>query len=525
MRVLIADDDRTSTTILSRKLTHWGFEILVANDGTAAWNIIEEANPPLAILDWMMPGIDGLELCRRIRRHPIFANMYLVLLTARESKDDMIFGLDAGADNYLVKPFDPEELRARLQSGVRLVETSAETERLFGAISSILIGIDATGRVTRWNSAAQETFGPKPTEIIGQPLMECGIGWTAPELITRALSQPTPVRLDRVPFNDREGRRRLVDLTVTTMQRGPGRRDGFVLLGAEATERHILEEQLRQAQKLEGIGQLAAGIAHEINTPLQYVGDNIRFLQDAYSSMSALLHTILEMCRAQENGQVDPAMEQLARQLPELAERADLAYLTDEIPSSIAQSLEGVQRVSQIVQAMKDFSHPGTKTKIAVDLNKAIQTTVTVARNELKYVAETKVELDPNLPFVPCLPSEINQVLLNLLINAAHAVNDAVRERGETRGVITVSTHNMGDAVEIRVSDTGTGIPEHVRSRVFEPFFTTKEVGRGTGQGLALAHTAIVKKHGGEIWFDTEVGKGTTFFIRLPLALSPAQVA
>jgi len=521
MRVLIADDDRTSTTILSRKLTHWGFDVLVANDGTTAWKIINEANPPLAILDWMMPGIDGLELCRRIRRHPIFANMYLVLLTARESKDDMIFGLDAGADNYLVKPFDPEELRARLQSGVRLVETTEETERLFAAISSILIGIDAGGRVTRWNSAAQETFGPKPADVIGQPLMECGIEWAAPELITKALAQPTPVRLDRVPFTDRQGRRRLLDLTVTTMQRGPGRRDGFVLLGSEATERHILEEQLRQAQKLEGIGQLAAGIAHEINTPLQYVGDNIRFLQDAFTSMSALLQAILELRQWQQPDKQGLLLDKLA----ELAERADLAYLAEEIPSSIAQSLEGVQRVSQIVQAMKDFSHPGTKTKIAVDLNRAIQTTITVARNELKYVAETKVDLDPDLPFVPCLPGEINQVLLNLLINAAHAVTAAVRERGQTRGLITVSTHNLGDAVEIRVSDTGTGIPEHIRSHIFEPFFTTKEVGRGTGQGLALAHTAIVKKHGGEIWFETEVGKGTTFFIRLPLALTPVQAA
>jgi PAS domain S-box-containing protein len=433
----------------------------------------------------------------------------------------MIFGLDAGADNYLVKPFDPEELRARLQGGVRLVEITAETERLFGAISSILIGVDATGRVTRWNSAAQETFGPKPAEVIGRPLMESGIEWAAPELVTRALQQPAPVRLEKVPFVDREGRRRLVDLTVTTVQRGPGRRDGFVLLGSEATERHILEEQLRQAQKLEGIGQLAAGIAHEINTPLQYVGDNVRFLQDSYANMLPLMEAIVELARAPRDGDATRAIDTLVQ----LAERADLSFLVEEIPASIAQSLEGVQRVSQIVQAMKDFSHPGTKTKIAVDLNRAIHTTVTVARNELKYVADTKIELDPDLPFVPCLPGEINQVLLNVLINAAHAVNDAVRERGEARGLITVSTHTVGDAVEIRVSDNGTGIPEHIRSRVFEPFFTTKEVGRGTGQGLALAHTAIVKKHGGEIWFETEVGKGTTFFIRLPLALSPAQVA
>jgi signal transduction histidine kinase len=166
---------------------------------------------------------------------------------------------------------------------------------------------------------------------------------------------------------------------------------------------------------------------------------------------------------------------------------------------------------------MKEFSHP-SDAKLAVDINRAIETTMIVAQNELKYVADTRTDLDRDLPLVPCLPGEVNQAVLNLLINAAHAIADVVRDSPGTKGLITVSTHRVDGWAEIRVTDTGTGIPAEARARVFDPFFTTKEVGRGTGQGLAIAHAVIVKKHRGQIWFETADGRGTTFFVRLPLA-------
>jgi PAS domain S-box-containing protein len=522
MRVLIADDDRIGAALLSRKLHDWGFAVQVATDGEQAWDLLVRTRPSLVLLDWMMPGIDGIELCRRIRRDADLAQAYVVLLTGRDGRDDLISGLDAGADNYLVKPFDPEELRARLQTAVRVVQSMTEAERLLGAISSVLIGIDVAGHITRWNTAAQDTFGIRAVDVIGEHLATCGIRWADPAIVSNALIEPqTPVRLSNVVFLDSAGRRRLMDVTITTMRRTPGFREGFVLLGTEVTERHTLEEQLRQAHKLEGIGQLAAGVAHEINTPMQYVGDNIRFLQDAHASMAGVLQAVVDVCASRQAGDLTERLDQLERE----AAGADLPYLMSEIPCSIEQSLQGVHHVSRIVQAMKDFSHPGTDAKIAVDVNRAIETTVTVARNELKYIADTNLSLDPALPLVLCLPGELNQVLLNLLINAAHAVGDALRERGAARGVITVSTHHTGESVEIRIADTGTGIPADVASRIFEPFFTTKEVGRGTGQGLALAHNVIVKKHGGEIWFETEVGKGTTFFIRLPATAAAARAA
>jgi signal transduction histidine kinase len=182
-----------------------------------------------------------------------------------------------------------------------------------------------------------------------------------------------------------------------------------------------------------------------------------------------------------------------------------------------------VQRVSKIVGAMKEFSHPGTGEKTAVDLNRAIESTLTVATNEWKYVAEVATDLDAALPPVVCLPGEFNQVILNMVVNASHAIGDVVGDGGKGKGTITVSTRHDGDDVEIRIRDSGTGMPEHIRARIFDPFFTTKGVGRGTGQGLAIAHSVIVDKHGGTIQVESEVGKGTTFILRLPIQPAVAE--
>jgi signal transduction histidine kinase len=279
-------------------------------------------------------------------------------------------------------------------------------------------------------------------------------------------------------------------------------------------ERHMIELQLRQAQKLEAIGQLAAGIAHEINTPAQYVGDNTRFLRDSFDSISRALHVYGELLRDVKNNAVTP---DLVARVEQSLTANDLPYLFEQIPAAIRESLEGVERVNRIVRAMKEFSHPGGKEMAPADLNKAIETTVTVARNEWKYVAETQLDLDPSLPPIPCFIAELNQAILNLVVNAAHAIGDVVKQSPGTKGTITVRTRRDGSHVEIRVSDTGTGIPESVRPRIFEPFFTTKEVGKGTGQGLSIVYGSIVKRHGGQVSFETEVGKGTTFILRVPI--------
>ena len=288
----------------------------------------------------------------------------------------------------------------------------------------------------------------------------------------------------------------------------------FILTGADVTDRKSLEQQLRQAQKLEAIGQLASGIAHEINTPTQYVRDNTGFLKDSWQAIANLLQISQTMRQQAETGSVAKA---LLEEFDRAVRDGDLEYVLQEVPRALDQSLDGVQRVAKIVKAMKDFSHPGSQEKTATDINKAIESTVAVARHEWKYLAELVLDLQPDLPLVPCLVGEFNQVILNLIINAAHAIAAAAVEGLRESGTITIGTRCEGEWVEVSVKDTGTGIPNHLRSRIFEPFFTTKPVGQGTGQGLALSHTAIVKHHEGQIWFESEVGRGSTFFVRLPL--------
>ena len=281
----------------------------------------------------------------------------------------------------------------------------------------------------------------------------------------------------------------------------------------DTTERKALHHQLLQAQKLESIGQLAAGIAHEINTPTQYIGDNIRFLKDAFADLGKLLsyYSLLLDAVRQKGAGLDSLKETI-----ECIGRIDADFLLHEIPGSIEQALEGVNRVATLVSAMKEFSHPGTKEKSMVNLNKSIESTITVARNEWKYVADMETDYDSSLPAIPCLPGEINQVILNLIVNAAHAIGDVVAKDGGRKGKITIQTRRLDAGAEIRIQDTGTGIPRKIQARIFDPFFTTKQVGKGTGQGLAIARSVIVDKHDGSIHFETEEGRGTTFIIRLP---------
>jgi PAS domain S-box-containing protein len=288
----------------------------------------------------------------------------------------------------------------------------------------------------------------------------------------------------------------------------------IVGLTEDVTARKQMETELRQAQRLEAIGSLSAGIAHEINTPIQYVGDNIRFLQEGFDDLATLLDGYAELQEAIGAG---GAPEDLVERLRASAEEMDLEYILEEIPRAAAQSLEGVERVAEIVRAMKEFSHPGSSEKTPIDVNKSLQSTLTVARNEWKYLAELVLELDPDLPPVPCYPSELNQAVLNIVINAAHAIGDVVGDGTEDRGTLTVRTLLRDGCAEIQIQDSGSGIPGEVQRRIFDPFFTTKEVGRGTGQGLTLAHSVIVDKHGGSLHFETAAGRGTTFFIRLPL--------
>ena len=392
-----------------------------------------------------------------------------------------------------------------------------EAEELLDSLPTILIGLAQDLRITRWNLMAGKVFSHPAEEACGKPLDTVKIPWDGDRVrlgLERCRADGMSVRLDDLSFVRANGKEGVLGLAINPRLRDGDVFLGFTIMGADITERKMLEKQLAQAQKLRSIGQLASGIAHEINTPTQYVGDNIRFLKDAFEDLIVVLQGDEELLAAARGGVVSA---ELIRRLQDGRERADLEYLVSEVPVAIQHTLEGVERISKIVRAMKDFAHPGREEKAPADLNQIIDSTVTVARNEWKYVADMQTDFDRSLPPVLCHPAEIGQVILNLVINAAHAIEDVVKQGRAAKGGITIATRRRDGWAEIRISDTGGGIPENIRHRIFDPFFTTKEIGRGTGQGLAICYPVIVGKHGGRITFDSEVGRGTTFTIGLPL--------
>ena len=303
------------------------------------------------------------------------------------------------------------------------------------------------------------------------------------------------------PYEIRSLTRRLQGLILgleeTVEQRTSDLRGKTIQLQAEMHQRMELETQLIHAQKMEAVGQLASGIAHEINSPSQFANDNILFLKDAVEGFIA------------EIDQTDKAPDE-----------KEILFLKENAPQAVEQASEGISRITTIVKSMKNFAYRDANSeKKSNDLNQAIRATSVVATNEWKYHAELQMKLDETLPMVPCNIGEINQVVLNLIVNGAHAIRDRFQEN--QKGTLIVSTKHYPDSecVVISISDNGGGIPTDVQERIFEPFFTTKEVGVGTGQGLAIAHNVIVKSHGGQIWFESTHGEGTTFFIKLLMNL------
>lgn len=527
--ILVVDDNAINLQVVGAILEEAvDCELVFVSSGQQALRAMKEWQPVLVLLDIMMPGLDGYEVCKRLKADPETADTPVIYITAKTEEQDILMGFATGAVDYITKPFRADELLARVRThlglamATRQIKAQAaeirQSEIWFKALFrespvSILIHDKDTGAIIDANPQAYQAYGFSSLEDLQNTHF-----WTDPPYSQADAMAWMQRSLQEGPqffewMNQTAGGQVFWERVCLR----PIQLDGverILVVGVDITERKQLEAErelmqikLMQTGRLEAVGQLAAGIAHEINNPVQFIGDNTTFVRDALPD----LLNLAECVKASLQEHVDGTA--LVESLQTALANIDLEFLREEIPQALAQSLDGVQRVKRIVNAMREFAHPDSEERVLVDLNACVRNSAAITRSVWEPIAEMTLQLSDDLPPVNGFTGAINQVLTNIIINAAHAIEES-RETGP--GQIVIRTLASAGHVEIRIQDTGGGIPPDIQSRVFDPFFTTKEIGKGTGQGLSLARNIIAKDHGGQIEFESEPGKGTTFVVRLP---------
>ncbi|MEM7305357.1 MAG: response regulator [Planctomycetota bacterium] len=554
-RILLVDDVPSNLFLLEKLLQSPHRELIRANSGEEALVELERYDFAVVLLDIQMPGMDGFEVAERMREMEGHRDVPIIFITGNENEEFRFRGYEAGAVDYLRKPFQLEilrskirvfcemyenrrvierqldevrhhkerleaEIRERERAEVDLARSDALFKNFMARVPAATSIKDADGRYVYVNEGFCAAFGTTQLQCTGKTDREL---WP-PVVADRIRSKDADVLASggesevEEELPGAEGARPWLAVRFALNTRS-GDDDVLGTIALDLSERRRLEQQLASAQRVEALGQLAGGIAHEINTPTQYVSDNTQFLRSVFEDLGEALARI----HALAEGAGDPA-ERLA-QIAEAVQDGDLVQLLEEAPHALHQSGEGLNHIGEMIRAMREFSLPTSMDRSPTDVNQAIRTTATIARAEWGNVASLELDLAPELPLVPCFAGDFNQVVLNLLLNASHAVAEAIGDEREQKGAITISTRADDTHVEIRIADTGAGIPRHVRHRVFEPFFTTKALGLGTGQGLPLVHSVVTSAHGGTVDFETEEGHGTTFRIRLPLVVPSSRAA
>lgn len=395
----------------------------------------------------------------------------------------------------------------------RLYLSEVRLHKIIETANDAFVVTGTSGKIIVWSSKAEVLFGWTAEQVLGKDIRVV-LGIMALSNLMTESAVNTMIQKQngkRIEIKAFHRNRTLIPLEASISAMDFNGETTLNIFLHDISARNTMQTQLLHAQKMQGIGELAAGIAHEINTPTQYVGDNVRFLKDSFQELGGFL-SCLEIIRDQQTVSARSQKELLT-----LSESTDLSYLRAEIPAAIEQASDGIRRIGEITLAMKEFSHPGTRLKEEADLPHLIENSVTVCRNEWKYVAELLTEFDPELTTIQCLPNELSQVFVILIVNAAQAIAETRDRSADHLGKIAIRTKQCGSWAEIFVADNGPGIPAANLQRIFEPFFTTKEVGKGTGQGLAIAHSVVVEKHGGSLSVSSQFGEGTTFIVRLPI--------
>jgi len=513
------------------------YDYLEAGNGKEALKLLETEQPVLVILDIMMPVMNGLDTLKVMKEQGCLETTNVLVYTASADQTIHLEMLAIGAMDVLNKTAPMEELNARIGNHLLLAQRSEALKEAMNALNaatkrelhkvnfalnhtplSILI-TNSSGIIEYANKATFDFYGLTEDEVLGKTPTIFSSGETPLNVYKNLWATISSGNSwhGEIKNRLRSGNDVWERLMISPIISDDGIITHYLGIHEDITEkkieeqkRAVLEMELAHAQKFEAIGLLAGGIAHEINTPAQYVGDNLSFIELTSEQLLNLLHRCLNALGI-DGGTHRP--NGLTDDISSYIDEIDLDYLMAELPLAIQQSREGINQVAKIVLAMKDFSHPGTQEKSLIDINRAIENTLIIARHEWKYTASVETDLDSTIPYVMGYEGGLNQALLNIIVNAAHAIAE-VSDR--TSGEIKISTEVIDDRVIIRIKDNGAGIPLQVRDKIFVPFFTTKDIGKGTGQGLAISYDIIVLKHGGKLSFDSEAGQGTTFIIELP---------
>jgi two-component system, NtrC family, sensor kinase len=534
LRILLVEDDEDDYVLTKGMLRGHGrasFDVDWERSYLAALSAAQTGSHDLYLVDYRLSEHTGLDLVREA--WGVDPPAPVILLTGEDDYEVDLEATELGVTDYLVKgTIDAPSLERTIRYSIRhhraLLDLRRSEERwrtLLAHIQTIVILVGPNNVVSYTSPSVRHWLGFEAEELLGEALTVI----SHPEDVLALASAceqcvpAAPVSLNH-RLKTKDGSWRWLDSTLVCL-REDALVGGVLIAGRDVTERVALEQERdrlefdrRVSHHLEAVGQLADGIAHEINTPLQFVGDSVTFLKEAVDELLGLTASYRETLYSE----APVPVEQRRTAMREAEDRADVEYLCERIPAAFARTSDGIARVRSIVQAMKRFSHTATTEVAPADINEAIETTLAVCRNEYKYVANVTVDLG-ELPDVTCNIGELNQVFLNLIINAAQAIEEKLCGSG-AQGEIRIGTRLEGSEVVIEIADDGPGIPSELQDRIYEPFFTTKEVGKGTGQGLALARAAIERHSGSLECRSSSPGEGTTFTIRLPITGETAEM-
>jgi PAS domain S-box-containing protein len=388
----------------------------------------------------------------------------------------------------------------------------AEIEKLISAISSLLIAVDSNGKIFQLNETAEKFFNIPNSQTSGQLFIEVLKDYISPGMlnmmIEKGLGKDNIYDNFEISIQFKDGGAKLLLGIINPLVDREGQKLGFLLLAEDITHRKEDEMRRNLAQKLESLGKMTRNIAHEIKSPLQYIGNNSYFILDAFENLVKFVDTLKQSLTNIAKSNPIHVKEKIEK----IVEEYDIPYILEEGPKASDQIVRGVSRVSTIIQSMLNYTHPGRSVLEQANIHELFENTLIFIRSKKKEVFEIETEFAQDIPKVLCYPGEMIQVFMNLLINAA----DAVQEKG-TPGLIKITTSYNENEVVIAITDNGCGIPDEIKDNIYNPFFTTKEVGKGTGQGLSLVHNIVTERHKGRIYFESQVGEGTTFYVHLPL--------